>query len=268
MSDSTDLRWSPAWARVIGADGPVVTDLIGRRIPCLTVEQRDRLRIAHRDHWPVDNRVTPDMWRVWETADGNGLRAALACATQSADRALRTHITGPTGSDDWSRWIDIEDTLHRLMEAVVLRRVNPAMAALAWPWEQVMGALPALDDLAVAQGPPCCWECKRPTGARLVTEAEATRYARTLLAGHEAAARAAYEREDAMRVAMREWRADYLWISEVQEAVEAVLNWPGKIPRKTREWIAGQLRMRLQIPLRLDEPAGAQGDLFTQPEAS
>lgn len=88
----------------------------------------------------------------------------------------------------------------------------------------------------------------------LAVEAEAARYARGLRANQEASACVAYEREDAMRRQMREWRGHYLNVAEVRDAIEETLNCPGKVPVKAREWVAEQLRMRLQIPLDLNKP--------------
>ena len=250
MSDVQELRWSAQWAEVVGPDGPVITDILGLRVPCLTVRQRDELRCAYRDRWPVDSRVTPSLHGVWETADRNGLRTVLACAIQSVDRAIRTHITGPVGSGDWHLWVDLEEPLHRLMQALVLRRIAAPMAVLAGPWEAVMGELPPLVDLAPAESPRYCLECLRPLDARLVTEAEAQRHALALHDSVFGAARAAYEREDAMRRRMNDWQRDYVQIAYLQEALECALG--GQVGQATpfRHPVADRVWERLGFGIR------------------
>lgn len=255
---TTTLRWSLAWAEVVGADGPVITDLLGTRIPCMTETQRDQLRQAWKARYPVSNRAHHHLDQLREAADAHGLRAALAAALQSCDRALRTHITGPVGSDDWHRWMGITDPLRAVIHALVLRRVTRDTGALTEPWEQVMGALPQVDDLTAAEpGPDACVECGAPRGAQYVTKAEAARYARRLQSLGEAGVRAARESEDAMRARMRDWRGHYLPIPEVRDAVEHALS---GVPASTRDRIVRRLEGRL--PMRFDGEPG-QPDLFT-----
>jgi len=233
--ECTVLHWSSAWAEVVGADGPTITDLLGRVIPTLTAEQRGDLRRMQQS----EGRTVRGLDAAWAVADANGLRTALACALQSGDRALRTHITGPVGPD-------IDDVIHCVLAALVVRRHHAPAVQLVGAWEQVMGDLPAIDDLVEAErGPEYCLACNRPAGARYVTEAEAARYARHLhgmnVDGAEIAMR---EASEARRNLARRLQ-DYIRPAELQEALDACLDWPGvTVPLKVRRHIEDQIARR------------------------
>jgi hypothetical protein len=257
---SAELRWSATWADVVGADGPVITDLIGRVIPHITEQQRGDLADAHRQRHPTEGRMALGMDRAWHVATANGLRSALACALQSADRALRTHITGPVGSDDWHRWMRLDNPVDGVIAALVVRRHDPTVAGMAAPWETVMGALPALDDLAEADGAlEYCLECKRPTGARYVTEAEAARYARHLHGLVVASAHAALEREDETRRMLADGLRGYARPADLRMALDACLDWPGvAVPPKVRRHIEHQFAIRFPALAALDAEEAAR----------
>lgn len=236
-AECTVLHWSDAWAEVVGADGPTITDLLGRVIPTLTTEQRDDLR-----------RMRPARGHdsAWAVADANGLRTALACALQSGDRALRTHITGPVGSGDWSLWTGIVDAIHGVLTALVVRRHHAPAVQLADAWEQAMGDLPTIADLVEAErGPEYCLECNRPAGARYVTEAEAARYARHLHGMNVDGAKIAMQEASEARRNLARRLQDYIRPAELQEALDACLDWPGvTVPLKVRRHIEDQIARR------------------------
>lgn len=239
----TELRWSATWSDIVGADGPVITDFLGRSVPCLTDTDRDRLREAWRDQYPVASAVTPKDHDIWLTADRNSLRGALACALQSLDRALRTHIYGPAGSDNWHVWMGIDRALRGVVHALVLRRADPTVNVLAGPWEEVMGPLPGIDDMTVADpGYQPCPDCGRPRGARYVTEAEAARYARALLSMTESSVQAQRAQNEETRQRMRDWRNHYLSISEVRSVIQQIR------PVKIRESVTKELEKQFLIP--------------------
>lgn len=243
----TELHWSSAWAEVIGADGPVITDLLGRVIPNLTGQQRDDIARGHREEHSTEGRMAGGLDAAWSVATTNGLRTALACALQSAGRALRTHITGPVGSDDWHRWTRLDMPVDGVVAALVVRRHDPSADQLAASWEAVMGPLPPLDDLTETGvgEPDLCLDCWRPKGARYVTEAEAARYARHLHDLVVSSARAAYEREDEARKAMSAGLRTYARPSELREALDASLGWPGvTVPPKVRRHVEDQFAAR------------------------
>jgi len=233
--DPALLHWSFAWAEVVGADGPTITDLLGRVIPTLTTEQRGDLRRIRQS----EGRTVRGLDAAWAVADANGLRTALACALRSGDRALRTHITGPTGPD-------IDDVIRCVLAALVVRRHHAPAVQLTDAWEQVLGDLPTIDGLVEAdRGPEYCLACNRPVGARYVTEAEAARYARHLHGMNVDGARIAAREASEARRNLAHRLQDYIRPAELQEALDACLDWPGvTVPPKVRRHIEDQIARR------------------------
>lgn len=245
------LHWSSAWADIVGGDGPIITDLLGRLAPALTDDDADALRRAE-----LAGRYRESLRRgheqAWKLADRGGLRTALACALQSADRVIDTIAPYDPSSgtnDRRHRWRPAERALSGVVAALVVRRAaDPVLIErLAGPWTQVQGELPTYAELdTTVPAVNCCPHCGHPQGVRVVTEAEAARYARHLMAGQEASVRWAQEDAERARRMLAEHSRTHLSKADVREAIQVALRIPG---------ISAKARAELHRRFGIQEPA-------------
>lgn len=178
------LHWSKEWADLVGGDGPVITDLLGRIAPAFTDDDADRFKGAtFTRHGTCRAEVDRGCKAAWDLADPNGLRTTLACAHQTADRVIDTLAPYDPSSgvnDRWHRWCYTRRALHGAVTALVVRRFAPPglVETLSGVWCDVVGQLPDHVELDTEVPGRRCHECGTPSGVRVVTEAAAAEAAR------------------------------------------------------------------------------------------
>lgn len=235
------LHWSQAWADLVGGDGPIITDLLGRIGPALTDEQAQQVKKADfARHGTVHTSLGYAHRRAWEVADVNGLRTALACAHQSADRVIDTiaPFDRTSGTNDrWHLWSYPRRALAGVVTALVIRRNAPAelVEELLALWCDVFGPLPEYAELDTkVPAHDRCHECGQTQGVRVVTEGEAARYARHLLASHEHGLKWAQEDAARARRQLAEFTRTHLSRDSVRELVRQELEGTPGLSAKAR----------------------------------
>ncbi|MHA6626918.1 hypothetical protein ACU61A_15895 [Pseudonocardia sichuanensis] len=225
------LHWSREWADLVGGDGPIITDLLGRLAPALTDEQARQIKKADFARYgTVHSSLDYANRRAWEIADRNGLRTALACARQTVDRVIDTiapHNPASGTNDRWHLWSYPRRALDGVITALVIRRAAPAdlVDEFAALWCDIHGPLPESAELDT--GVPAhdrCPECGQTRGVRVVTEAEAARYARHLQAGQAHALEWAQEDAARARRQLAEFARQHMSRDAVRELVRQELN--------------------------------------------
>lgn len=223
----TDLFWSAAWADYIGADGALVTQVL-QRATLLDDNTAEQLRRSELDTYgSVRGPVDAAMNRLWPVAEAHGLRGALACARQSAARAVRVHLAGDEiASDRWSIWRATDHALGFTVAALVMRAVaDPAdTTELTRVWTAVLGPLPERYAPNEDRGPVTCRECGGTAGAPGVSAAEADRYARHLQRGNQVFLDAAQGDVDRLRFQLGEFARTHMGHDEIRRLIAVELD--------------------------------------------
>jgi hypothetical protein len=242
------LHWSTSWAELVGADGYVISDILGRIAPALTEDQAAALRRGEHDQaGGFRNGLLNTASAAWKVAELDGLQTAFACAAQSAARviaAIAPYDRESSTNDRWHRWQPAERALAGVVQALVVRRsADPAVVEqLARVWTAVMGPLPERVELDTATANRCP-TCNTPAGTRMVTEAEAVRYARHLRRGDEFNAEMLRERAAEATRRLAEFQRTHVDRDAVRDAVDAALTTAGATA-KVRNAIRGVLGTR------------------------
>lgn len=248
-----ELHWSRQWADVVGGDGHLITDLVGRVIPFLTTDDAEALRKAET---PETRRAADGSNKPWEVADAHGLRAALACAHQSAGRAVDTIAPydplNPHGP--WIRWQPARRAAVGVCAALVLRRVaDPELVnVLSRVWCSARGPLPEWIDTDTE--PP-------DTVVRVVSEAEAARMVRHARAGLEFSTRQAREDAAAARTALTGHMARNVSKDAIRDLIVEALDEAG-IAGKARRMFEARLATGPRSRLDTEPPVPADLALF------
>lgn len=242
MTIAGELRWNACWAELVGVDGHLVTDLVGRQVPALTDELIEAMRQTEIQ-WSDRFRVTSAVLEAHKIADRNGVRVVAAAARQSAERAANVHIVGERNTVEWS------DSFHRTMAArhaaehtalaLVVRQHAPTelVDLLSHVWCTVMGPLRELIPLKPAKG-DCA--CGRPPGD-VVFAADAAAQVRNVQAGVAMSIDVLNAELAAFKSAARECGRRHIVRVDVARAVRAALDEAPRLPQATRAWLEKRL---------------------------
>jgi hypothetical protein len=256
MTDTQVLHWSQAWADLVGGDGPIITDLLGRIAPAMTDDQAAQIKKADfARHGTVHTTLEYAHRRAWAVADPNGLRPALACALQTVDRVIDciAPFDPASGTNDrWHQWSYPRRALDGAITALVIRRAAPddLPEELSALWCDVFEQLPVYAELDTEVPGPKCFECGQVNGLRVVTEAEAARYARHLEQGMRHAVDWAEEDAAKARRQLAEFTVSHMSRDAVRELVRRELASTPNLSAKARAHL--ERRFGITAPVQDD----------------